>query len=1003
MHVLPSAEFRGLRDVSNTHTSNSDGLANISVIDQQNKKRYRMVLKGNAQYFDHLSIEKLKHHLAAGSCPIPAEEQMLYILGSNKERVMIPNNGLTRDYGIQDGSTLYMMRRPAVSFSQHSNSGLLPSRSHSHSHETLGSHTDFSMLQTLQGFGDGETELSVVLRQQKLLEDQRVNRVTQYEKQNQNLLQASQLASMKKSTLEEQARMAAAQAKLLEEAAAKAAEEQRRLAEVREKEELFEAARNEDLAQRTEQLHREQLKIKELQLLQVSYARQKLRLQQEEELYEAEQARVQQERETMHQQYLADQLRIRQQEVTVEKQVLDAEGRRQELELEKAIIAEQRSRSLGIDPSRHLHDTSHGIGMQAIDVSNLTANNAKSAAPTPPPQAPASMRQAGQASPVVSDMTGPSRARHSMADDLQSIDVREQLAHQLQALAAVIKVPSLQFDQEDKCVFTYRRNLSEHPVTLSLQFEAATDRLFLFTTILTHLPEIEQGHCDEVMYKLYEALLVNRQMGGYSVSVDLEKNYVLLSTSAHVPSCAPSLLAQVTPIFVDDVMKWRQRASEVLSAAEAQRKTKLAEAASRHAYKESVSTVVIPQGEMPRTSYDAKGKMWEHPPLHQPSPPRPSVQHYPEVRESSRSSRHDAAVYEVRRREREHEHSSAAQSQHLRKQINDDHEYIPVHHSGGRGREMQPKQERVVSRSHFRENETGRPTEIKHLEGGKTTSSAIADRPTGSERVASTSALWREYQLLNDQRNQTSSHNTTHTTSSQSTSGVTVGSPRTGYVSPLTDASTHGRASRSSATRYDRHGGAPDQSYPSRGLSLSSSKIDMSPPAPADRQVSPYLGVEVVDGDDEQNGVTIVGVKGPAMRAGLQAGDIVVAVEGYRVVTLDDFYRCMIPHQDPNVPVLQPNKVTVIQVHREGIGRMSIDVLVGAQTPGSPKGTAAGQSNTQVVTDLQQHKPQLVDREGIPTSPASSVAPRTGDPVRQLQFEAQPMGEHNRTNASTSR
>jgi S1-C subfamily serine protease len=79
----------------------------------------------------------------------------------------------------------------------------------------------------------------------------------------------------------------------------------------------------------------------------------------------------------------------------------------------------------------------------------------------------------------------------------------------------------------------------------------------------------------------------------------------------------------------------------------------------------------------------------------------------------------------------------------------------------------------------------------------------------------------------------------------------------------------------------------------------------------------PWVGVNAVE-DDGRLKVLRVTEEGPADRAGLQAGDIILAVAGAKVKKLDDFYRKLWSAGEPGVEVpftvLQGNEVRELKL-----------------------------------------------------------------------------------------
>eukprot|EP00742_Colponemidia_sp_Colp-10_P022891 GILJ01027158.1.p1 GENE.GILJ01027158.1~~GILJ01027158.1.p1 ORF type:complete len:320 (-),score=47.43 GILJ01027158.1:100-918(-) len=136
------------------------------------------------------------------------------------------------------------------------------------------------------------------------------------------------------------------------------------------------------------------------------------------------------------------------------------------------------------------------------------------------------------------------------------MDVRTSMEANLASLASAVGVPKLALDDNNTCVVTYQERY-----TLLLTFDAATERLYLYSTLTTAIPK----DADRKL-KLYEFLLegalLGRDMCGGGVGASLKNDFILMSTSVYLPECGPSALAAITPSFVDSLGKWRARLKE---------------------------------------------------------------------------------------------------------------------------------------------------------------------------------------------------------------------------------------------------------------------------------------------------------------------------------------------------------------------------------------------------------------------------------------------------------
>jgi hypothetical protein len=138
------------------------------------------------------------------------------------------------------------------------------------------------------------------------------------------------------------------------------------------------------------------------------------------------------------------------------------------------------------------------------------------------------------------------------------LDSRLLASENLAVLAQELGVPRLDLDDNNTCVVSV-----DDKYTLLVTFDAATERLYLYSTLTTFIPKDPQ-----VKLKLYELLLegslLGRDMCGGGVGASLKNDFVLMSTSIYLPKAQPTSLKSVVPLFVESLIRWRSRVREFL-------------------------------------------------------------------------------------------------------------------------------------------------------------------------------------------------------------------------------------------------------------------------------------------------------------------------------------------------------------------------------------------------------------------------------------------------------
>lgn len=145
-------------------------------------------------------------------------------------------------------------------------------------------------------------------------------------------------------------------------------------------------------------------------------------------------------------------------------------------------------------------------------------------------------------------------------------DPFEKAKENLRVLAEDLKLP-LQFDHSGTCVLNGDSRggvgLGEG-LSLFISYDAQTQRVVLYTTLLTRLP-LEKP---ELLHKLYEVLLegalLGREVCGGGIGISRENEVVVLQTSFSALHCDATLLRDTVPVFVETVIRWRQLIDELL-------------------------------------------------------------------------------------------------------------------------------------------------------------------------------------------------------------------------------------------------------------------------------------------------------------------------------------------------------------------------------------------------------------------------------------------------------
>lgn len=119
----------------------------------------------------------------------------------------------------------------------------------------------------------------------------------------------------------------------------------------------------------------------------------------------------------------------------------------------------------------------------------------------------------------------------------------------------------LAFDTNLTCVIG-----NDEKNTILITFDAATERLYLYSTVLTQLPLNET-----LRLKLFEALLdgamLGRDMAGGGIGISAQNNIAMLCTSFSLRNASQYALRDITPAFLEALQRWRAVAADIVSSA----------------------------------------------------------------------------------------------------------------------------------------------------------------------------------------------------------------------------------------------------------------------------------------------------------------------------------------------------------------------------------------------------------------------------------------------------
>ncbi|CCW65404.1 unnamed protein product [Phytomonas sp. EM1] len=190
---------------------------------------------------------------------------------------------------------------------------------------------------------------------------------------------------------------------------------------------------------------------------------------------------------------------------------------------------------------------------------------ARPSAPATVPEAsgmPQGQPHAGRAPPEEglrpsSEALAPQLAQGDLGHGDASARALQSAHDNLACLAEHLRV-ALSLDRNLTCVVC-----NDEEYSILVTFDPPTRRLYVYSTVLTAIPEDRA-----VRTKLYEVLLegslLGREVCGGGIGVSLRGGLVVLSTSILTAHCDRETLREVIPTFVEALKRWRSLVGELV-------------------------------------------------------------------------------------------------------------------------------------------------------------------------------------------------------------------------------------------------------------------------------------------------------------------------------------------------------------------------------------------------------------------------------------------------------
>ncbi|EKF30288.1 hypothetical protein MOQ_005905 [Trypanosoma cruzi marinkellei] len=559
----------------------------LTVISPEDGKRFRINIKGD---IGRLTIGRLKQCLSTASYSVPVADQVIKFNGAPLTR----DDEVCAAYGIMNGSTLTVEHRANVD----------PTRDHTASFASP--HRQALEYQTIR-------------RQEEILSDEVLGQENTLQvkiDQLQDQVETAEKTRMRIEREKEKAERELARLRLQEEVAEK---QKRRLTQLREREAQRAARRAADLAARREQLKAEEEAARAVALQKLDNERRRASLEQERAVYEAEKERLAKEREEYEQRAKEREVNIRKKEIEIEQQILAAERDKKELELSRLVSHQNRllyHERLGKPlPPELMHEgmkRGEWSGNDSFSLPRATPEDKNVAwrktqennnnlfnqqwklnqkqsygqsdarHPSGPIKTEGNVTANAHFEDSYQNRPRPSKAAENevkvmlpgsenfaLAHGGDNVyNARENALENLVCMGRDLGLENtLEFDNNNTCVISV-----DGQYNLIVTFDATTERLYIYSTLMTNIPN------DPVLrLRVYEFLmegaLLGREMCGGGVGASIKNDFILLSTSIHLPTSLPTTLSTLVPQFLLSLNKWREKLGELLSTVDLQKMT----------------------------------------------------------------------------------------------------------------------------------------------------------------------------------------------------------------------------------------------------------------------------------------------------------------------------------------------------------------------------------------------------------------------------------------------
>ncbi|KAG5507908.1 hypothetical protein JIQ42_07200 [Leishmania sp. Namibia] len=580
----------------------------LNIIHSDEGKRYKLNVRTPV---GRLTIGKVKQCLAAASsCPIPLHDMVLYLNGVP----LSSDKDLCASLGIGNGATLSVEARCPPHNHYSGEGGRDAGAPQRHSPRLRGLNGVQSPVSDAVASPSLPSSFPMS-RQRRLLELQTLHQqdemlhkdvVVRDDVLRRTLHHAEEeidQASLRRRQLERQRRSAEEELQRVKEKEAEAARERDRVAELRAQEAERATVRAAQLVERREQLRAEQEAARAVALLKLENEKKKALLAEQQAFVDAERERAQLEQKSFEATTKARELELRAREIDIEHLRLARIREARALDLDRRLAVKQRLHyyaQLGVEAPRELQREAAALLLteagensddaedeerggdgryhwpdaprhrpnSAKSVTGRKGRTGKAAGSAFDANADGLVHSRGSSSPPLSYGV-PNVAAVAAVPDGSFYDARENAEENLRRLGDDLGLEdTLQFDDSGTCIISI-----DGEYTLLVMYDAATERLYLYSTLLASLPPVVQARA-ECRLKLYEFLLeaslLGREMCGGGVGASMRNDFVLMSASLYMPTSQPWSLRTLAPQFLHCLRHWRTKLTEFLQALEAQ-------------------------------------------------------------------------------------------------------------------------------------------------------------------------------------------------------------------------------------------------------------------------------------------------------------------------------------------------------------------------------------------------------------------------------------------------